>query len=45
MLEDGKEFTFREAMITSLVRAYITGKNHSELIRVRLSDLMIKRQA
>jgi hypothetical protein len=37
VLQDGREFTFQEATIANLVRAYITVKTHPELTRVRLS--------
>ena len=37
LLKDGMEFTFQEATIANLVRAYITVKTHPELTRVRLS--------
>ncbi len=37
VLQDGSEFTFQEATIANLVRAYITVKTHPELTRVRLS--------
>ena len=37
MLQDGREFTFQEATIANLVRAYITVKTHPELMRVRMS--------
>jgi hypothetical protein len=36
VLQDGREFTFQEATIANLVRAYITVKTHPELTRVRL---------
>ncbi len=37
LLQDGREFTFQEATIANLVRAYITVKTHPEITRVRLS--------
>jgi len=40
-LQDGTEFTFQEATIASLVRAYITVKTHPELTRVRMSGRKI----
>lgn len=36
ILEDGSEFTFQEATVANLVRAYITVKTHPALTRVRL---------
>ncbi len=36
ILEDGTEFTFQEATIANLVRAYITVKTHPVTDRVRL---------
>ena len=41
MLQDGTEFTFQEATIANLVRAYITVKTHPELTRVRMSGTKI----
>jgi len=37
VLQDGKEFTFQEATVASLVRAYVTVKTHPQLTRIRLS--------
>jgi hypothetical protein len=37
VLRDGREFTFQEATVANLVRAYITVKTHPELTRMRLS--------
>jgi hypothetical protein len=37
VLQDGKEFTFQEATVANLVRAYITVKTHPQLTRIRLS--------
>lgn len=36
ILEDGSEFTFQEATIANLVRAYITVKTHPSATRIRL---------
>jgi hypothetical protein len=36
VLHDGREFTFQEATIANLVRAYITVKTHPAVTRVRL---------
>ena len=36
-LHDGRSFTFQEATIANLVRAYITVKTHPERTAVRLS--------
>lgn len=36
ILENGSEFTFQEATIANLVRAYITVKPHPAITRVRL---------
>ena len=36
ILEDGTEFTFQEATIANLVRAYITIKTHPSMKMVRL---------
>lgn len=46
VLQDGREFTFQEATIANLVRAYITVKTHPELTRVRLSGrkLVMKKE-
>jgi hypothetical protein len=46
VLQDGKEFTFQEATIANLVRAYITVKTHPELTSVRLSGrkLVMKKE-
>ena len=46
MLQDEREFTFQEATIANLVRAYITVKTHPELTRVRLSGrkLVMKKE-
>ncbi|HSB31819.1 MAG TPA: hypothetical protein VLD55_09470 [Candidatus Sulfobium mesophilum] len=46
VLQDGREFTFQEATIANLVRAYITVKTHPELTRVRLSGrrLCVKKE-
>ena len=35
-LEDGREFTFQEASIANLVRAYITVKTHPAITKIRL---------
>ncbi len=35
-LQDGRTFTFQEATIANLVRAYITVKTHPKLTNVRL---------
>ncbi len=35
-LQDGRSFTFQEATIANLVRAYITLKTHPEQTNVRL---------
>ncbi len=37
VLQDGREFTFQEAAIANLVRAYISVKTHPVLTRVRLA--------
>ncbi len=37
VLHDGREFTFQEAAIANLVRAYITVKIHPAVTRVRLA--------
>jgi hypothetical protein len=46
VLQDEKEFTFQEATVANLVRAYITVKTHPELTRVRLSGrkLVMKKE-
>ncbi len=36
VLHDGREFTFQEATVANLVRAYITVKTHPVMTRVRL---------
>ncbi|MBI4377953.1 MAG: hypothetical protein HY578_02525 [Nitrospinae bacterium] len=36
LLEDGREFTFQEATMANLVRAYITVKTHPAITRVKL---------
>ena len=36
VLQDGTEFTFQEATIANLVRAYITVKTHPTIKKVRL---------
>jgi hypothetical protein len=36
-LHDGRSFTFQEATIANLVRAYITIKTHPQRAKVRLS--------
>jgi len=36
-LHDGRSFTFQEATIANLVRAYITVKTHPQRRKVRLS--------
>jgi allophanate hydrolase subunit 2 len=36
-LHDGRSFTFQEATIANLVRAYITVKTHPQRTKVRLS--------
>jgi hypothetical protein len=36
-LHDGRSFTFQEATIANLVRAYITVKTHPQLTMIRLS--------
>jgi len=45
-LQDGREFTFQEATIANLVRAYITIKTHPELTKVHLSGrkLVMKKE-
>ncbi len=37
VLHDGRSFTFQEATIANLVRAYITVKTHPTLQRARLA--------
>jgi len=37
MLHDGRSFTFQEATIANLVRAYITVKTHPQKLMVRMS--------
>lgn len=37
VLQDGREFTFQEATIANLLRAYITVKTHPVKSRVRLT--------
>jgi hypothetical protein len=37
ILHDGRSFTFQEATIANLVRAYITIKTHPQRAKVRLS--------
>ncbi len=37
LLHDGREFTFQEATIANLVRAYITVKTHPAMTGVRLA--------
>ncbi len=37
MLHDGRSFTFQEATIANLVRAYITVKTHPRKLMVRMS--------
>jgi hypothetical protein len=37
VLHDGREFTFQEATIANLVRAYITVKTHPAMTRIRLA--------
>jgi len=36
-LHDGRSFTFHEATIANLVRAYITIKTHPQLNKIRLT--------
>ena len=37
VLHDGKEFTFQEATVANLVRAYISVKTHPQLTKIRLT--------
>ncbi len=37
MLHDGRSFTFQEATIANLVRAYITIKTHPRKLMIRMS--------
>jgi allophanate hydrolase subunit 2 len=37
VLHDGRSFTFQEATIANLVRAYITVKTHPQRTKVRLT--------
>jgi hypothetical protein len=37
VLHDGREFTFQEATIANLVRAYIMVKTHPAMTRIRLA--------
>lgn len=37
VLQDGREFTFQEATVANLVRAYITVKTHPQLTKIRLT--------
>lgn len=37
VLHDGREFTFQEATIANLVRAYITVKTHPMMTRILLA--------
>jgi hypothetical protein len=37
LLQDGKEFTFQEATVANLVRAYITVKTHPQWTKIRLT--------
>jgi len=41
ILHDGNEFTFQEATIANLVRAYITAKTHPETTRIRLKGMRL----
>ena len=42
ILRDGREFTFQEATIANLVRAYITVKTHPSLQEIRLTGKKIE---
>ena len=42
VLQDGKEFTFQEATMASLVRAYISVKTHPQLTKIRLTGRRVR---
>jgi len=42
ILQDGSEFTFQEATIASLVRAYITVKTHPSVKTARLRGRILE---
>lgn len=42
LLGDGREFTFQEAAVASLVRAYITVKTHPTVNKVRLKGVKLE---
>ncbi len=43
-LQDGRAFTFQEATIASLVRAYVSIKTHPETIRVELKGSLLNKR-
>ena len=42
ILRDGREFTFQEATIANLVRAYITVKTHPAAKKIRLTGKRVE---
>ena len=42
VLRDGREFTFQEATIANLVRAYIAVKTHPSVKKIRLTGKMVE---
>lgn len=43
-LHDGRSFTFHEATIANVVRAYVMGKTHPQRTSVRLAGRRIERR-
>jgi len=44
VLHDGSEFTFQEATIANLVRAYITVRTHPNITRIKLEGRKVDRK-